>query len=583
MEARALFFSTLLIVAAGCGSPVATASIQEELQEKLDHAAELNVTAPWPESQAILDQIEPLLDQATPDQYATYQNLRIRNVALDGNLSAALEMIEDLLDHEMSDHQRLKTLMRGANIAMNARRFEAAFDYLDRSLELESRIDHSGLPTDVQSLAADMLRGVGRFKEAISHGERAVEIARGRDNDRAECIARMRLSAAYRARNDADAAMRNYRRALESCQEANDPVYVAIVEFGLGDTLRKAGRLDQAEPLLQSALAGHLENDYVIGAAETRLSLARLHLERGRFEAARELLPSLVKHFSNFERWDELAEAHRLLEEIAVHNGDYEQALDEVRAQMAARERFLDLDRARRVAYLEVEFDTRVKEQELALLREQARVRELEEESRQHRRRLITLGYIATGLLVLILMLLLAHASRERRRYRRLSYRDGLTGLSNHTRFFELAEPAFRASRERGEPFTLILADIDLFKHVNDGHGHLAGDATLRRVGSRLRENFSGTGIIGRVGGEEFAIALPGRRMADARAPLERLREKLRQARADDESIPVTMSFGVAEADGESSLTELRRRADQALYKAKEAGRNRVVFVDAPD
>lgn len=583
MHPGAIVLSVLLLAPAWSGSPYAMASVQEELQEQLEHAAELNVTAPWPESQAILDEIKPLLDHATPDQYATYQNLRIRNLALNGHLSTALERIEDLLDHEMPEHQRLNTLLRGANLAMNARRFEMAFDYLNRSLDLESRVDHADLPTDVYSLAADMLKGVGKYKDAIAHGEMAVEVARKRGDARPECIARMGLSDAYLASDETDAAMQSYRHTLESCRQANDPVFVATAEFGLGDTLRKAGRLDQAEPLLQSALAGHLESDYVIGAAETRLSLARLHLERGRFEAARELLPSLVTHFAEFERWDELAEAHRLLEELAVHNGDYEQALDEVRAQMAARERFLDMDRARRVAYLEAEFDTRVKEQRMALLREEARVRELEVESRQHRRRLSTLGYIATGLLVVILMLLLTHASRERRRYRRLSYRDGLTGLNNHTRFFELAEPAFRASREGEEPFTLILADIDLFKHVNDGHGHQTGDATLRRVGARLRENFSRIGIIGRVGGEEFAIALPGHRMADIREPLEMLREKLKRTRRDDDSIPVTMSYGVAEANGESSLTELRRRADKALYKAKEAGRDRAVFVDNPD
>jgi diguanylate cyclase (GGDEF)-like protein len=193
------------------------------------------------------------------------------------------------------------------------------------------------------------------------------------------------------------------------------------------------------------------------------------------------------------------------------------------------------------------------------------------------------MGYIVAAFLVLILILLLAHTTRDRRRYRQLSHQDGLTGLNNHTRFFEIADPAFESARMSGKPFTLILADIDLFKGINDEHGHLTGDEVLRRVSARLREVFGERGIVGRIGGEEFAIALPGHEPSDVRAPLEELREKLRSSRTEDDRIRVSMSFGVARADGDASLIELRQRADEALYEAKRQGRDRVVFVDGPD
>lgn len=552
------------------------------LQERLDQAARLNVTAPWPESQAILDEIEPLLEHATPDQYATYQHLRIRNLALDGNFQKALELTEELLERDVPGHQRLNALMRGANLAMLLRRFEKAFDYLDRTLKLEPQIDHPDLPADAHSLAADILRSIGKFDAAIEHGKKGVEVAAARGNVRTDCVARMRLSAAYKANSDLESAMREYRRAMDRCQDAGDPVYIGIVEFGLGDTLRMTGRLDEARELLESALERHRRNDYATGVAETRMVLARLHLERGDLEQAEAMLPGLVEHFTGSERWDDLAKTHEALGTIAERRGDHEQALRHLKAQKAARERFLDMDRARQLAYLEVEFQTQITEQELALLREQARVRDLQEESRKQQRRLMYMGYIVAAFLVLVLILLLAHTTRDRRRYRRLSHQDGLTGLNNHTRFFEIADPAFASARANGKPFTLILADIDLFKRVNDEHGHLTGDEVLRRVAARLREVFGDTGIVGRIGGEEFAIALPGHEPADVREPLDELREKLRSSRSEDDRIRVSMSFGVAQANGEASLIELRRRADEALYKAKRQGRDRVVFVDVP-
>lgn len=584
LRATMLLAAWLLAALPGLASPNQPdpAEARRHLQQRLDRAATLNVTAPWPKSQAILDEVKPLLEHATPDQYATYQHLRIRNLALDGNFQKALELTEELLDQDIPGHQRLNALMRGANLAMLLRRFEEAFDYLNRSLELEPHIDHPDLPADVHSMAADTLRSIGKFDAAIEHGHQAIKVAEGRRNVRSECIARMRLSSAYKASNDPESAMRQYRRAMDRCQEAGDPVYIGIVEFGLGDTLRMTGLLDEAKPLLESALERHRANDYATGVAETRLALARLHLERGDLEQAEAMLPDLVEYFTRSERWDDLAKTHETLGAIAERRGDHEQALPHLKAQKAARERFLDMDRARQLAFLEVEFQTEMTGQELALLREQARVRDLEEESRKQQRRLMYMGYIVAAFLVLILILLLAHTTRDRRRYRRLSHQDGLTGLNNHTRFFEIADLAFTSARANDRPFTLILADIDLFKRVNDEHGHLTGDEVLRRVAARLREVFGEKGIVGRIGGEEFAIALPGHELADVREPLDELRERLRSSRSEDDRIRVSMSFGVAQSGDETSLIELRRRADDALYEAKRGGRDRVVFVDAP-
>lgn len=582
LRAMLLLAACLLATPPGLADtePLDAAESRRLLQEKLDEASRLNVTEPWPKSQAILDEIEPLLEHATSNQYATYQHLQIRNLALDGKLREALDRTEALLEQDIPDHQRLDALLRGANLAMIARRFEEAFDYLNRSLRLEPQVEHPDLASDVHSDAADIMRSIGKFDAAIEHGHQAVEVAKERRNVRGECVAGMRLAAAYKAKGEYEAAMHHNRVALERCREADDPVYTGIVEFGLGDTLRMMGRLDEALPLLESALESHRANEYATGIAEARLALAHLHLERGDLERAEALLPDLVDHFTQSERWDDLAETHAALGALAEQLGEHREALRHLRAQKAAREQFLDMDRARQLAYLEVEFQTQITEQELALMKEQARVRDLEEESRKHQRRLMYMGYLVAAFLVVILVLLLIHATRDRRRYRQLSYLDGLTGLNNHTRFFEIADSAFESSRALHRPFTLVLADIDLFKHVNDEHGHLTGDEVLRRVAARLRETFGNKGIVGRVGGEEFAVALPGYRVADVSKPLDELRERLRLFRGEDEDIRVSMSFGVAQASDESSLTALRRRADEALYEAKRGGRDRAVFVD---
>lgn len=577
-----LLLIVLLGVGLTCGEIIRAASENNEFARKLEKATELNVTAPWQESQELLDEIEPLLDQATPNQYATFQQLTIRNLALDGNVHEALELTDKLLDRDIPTHQRLNAFLRGANLAMLAHEYEEAFGYLDRALELEPAVDYSKMDADAFSVATEMLATVGELDRAIEYGHRSVERAIEHNVTRPECVARYRLAFAYREAGKLDAAKKQTRQAIEVCKQANDPIFMGLLEYSLGDILRRQEHYDEAEHQLREALASHEVNDYALGITETRLMLAQLHFEQGRHQPAEAILSKLVEPFEQNERWNLLARTHRLLAEIARQRGDYYRAVNHYEGRMTARERFLDRDRTMNLAYLEVAFDSQIKERELALLREQERARELEAEARRHQRRLQQIVYVITAFLIMVLALLLIHATRERRRYRRLSHRDGLTGLNNHTRFFEIAEEAFRHSRSQNEPFTMVLGDVDFFKQVNDQHGHLAGDEVLRRVAARLRDTFADHGIVGRIGGEEFAIALPGKTSSEIEEPLVELRNRLRNYRSDDEPIPVAMSFGVAQAADEKSFSELRERADKALYRAKKSGRDRAVFADAP-
>lgn len=568
-----------LLTASLLGFTVLTVASEEEpFQRQLDHAAKLNLTAPWPESQAILDQIEPQLDQATPDQFATFQLLQIRNLALAGNLADGLELTRQLLEYPIPPEQRLSALARGANLGVVARRFEEAFDYLYQSLEIEPEVGQPELTTYVYSMAADIFRTVGKVDRAIDYAQRSLEVAREHGHVRAECVARMRLSAAYRAADRLAEALEHYRKTLDQCRLADDPIYFGIAEYGLGDTLQRKGHLAEAEQHITNALAQHSKNGFASGEAETRLALAQLYLSTDRTQQGAEILTELTSEFTNSGRWDYLAITLQLLGEIASERGDYAGALHHALDQIVARERFLDVERARQLAYLEIEFETRFKEQELALLREQQRVSELQEQTRLQQRRLHTMAYASGGFLTLILILLLIHARRERRHYQRLSHLDSLTGLSNHTRFFDTARLMVREARDNETALVLVMGDIDHFKQVNDVHGHLVGDDALRQVAKALNETFADRGLVGRIGGEEFAACLTNEGLDDVQRALETLRGRLRAVNYGDNGRALTMSFGLARLQSGERLERLRQRADLALYQAKNAGRDTIVL-----
>jgi two-component system cell cycle response regulator len=158
--------------------------------------------------------------------------------------------------------------------------------------------------------------------------------------------------------------------------------------------------------------------------------------------------------------------------------------------------------------------------------------------------------------------------------------RDSLTRLWNRSSILgELGRELARSERE-SRPLGVVIVDLDHFKHVNDTHGHLAGDAVLREAARRMQNSIRQYDSIGRYGGEEFLILLPGCSEADCYSQADRLRKQLAQAdmSVNDTSLRVTASFGVTTAlPGESCTQEaLIRRADEALYVAKKSGRNRV-------
>ena len=163
-----------------------------------------------------------------------------------------------------------------------------------------------------------------------------------------------------------------------------------------------------------------------------------------------------------------------------------------------------------------------------------------------------------------------------------LAIYDGLTGFFNRRHFRGLLDEYMEKIKATTTVSVLIM-DLDHFKQVNDTHGHLAGDQVLSSVAQLVRENAPAGTPIGRIGGEEFALALRGMPLADVVELAERLRAAVAAQPIETREVvlPVTISIGVAQSNLETTASaDLLRRADEQLYRAKEEGRNRVCVAD---
>jgi diguanylate cyclase (GGDEF) domain len=165
---------------------------------------------------------------------------------------------------------------------------------------------------------------------------------------------------------------------------------------------------------------------------------------------------------------------------------------------------------------------------------------------------------------------------RLERQLRERAYTDGLTGLLLRNRFFELARLTLSDIRRQQKPACMLFLDADHFKQINDNYGHAAGDAALIALAATIRGQMRADDLIGRIGGEEFAILLPGLDLEQAGQRAEQLRLAVRAILRPDG--PLTVSIGVAECDHAGENVEsLLARADRAMRRAKRDGRDQII------
>ena len=162
------------------------------------------------------------------------------------------------------------------------------------------------------------------------------------------------------------------------------------------------------------------------------------------------------------------------------------------------------------------------------------------------------------------------------------SLQDALTELPNRAAFDERYELEIKRAKRSGKPLSIVLADVDHFKNINDSYGHSAGDKTLKVIAKALKQSLRETDFIARYGGEEFILLFPETDIKDLVTPLNALREKIKRIpfKFKDTNVPITISFGATELRNADSNREAFDRADEALYDAKRSGRDKVVFRD---
>ncbi|NDK39052.1 diguanylate cyclase [Pseudoxanthomonas gei] len=570
-------------------SPSAGVSPSEAmaLEAQVKDIEQLAVTAHWRDSDRKIGALASRLDALTPLQRHRIDYVRLRNRALAGDQPAALKGLAELLKQDLPVPLRVRIYTTATSVAANLEDWPRAFAWLNEGLKYLHET-----PTEAARLlgAASYLHTlVGETGRARELALQALQIVEKQDDPRALCMALSDVGLAEDHAGHFSEAEKWRHRQIDACVRAGDPVFIANGKYGVGKMAAAQGRHEEALKWASEALAEFQAVGFEVGAYSARLVIAESLIATNRqLDQAQAMLVDTLRYYREQESDLAIAETERLLARLAEKRNDIAAALAHTRQAMAVSEAVEVVARERRLAFLQVQFDTRLKEQQIALLETEKALAAVQVTANKRRQLMLAMGMAGFLVTAILLSILLRRSFLQRRRYRWLSEHDSLTRLLNYQQVRKLGAEAFARTRASGQPFTAIVTDIDLFKQVNDRHGHAAGDEALRALGAWISETVGADGIAGRSGGDEFTILLEAD-AAQAQALLQRLRDRMQPITVFGHTFRFNISSGVCQAEGQAvTLEQLIHEADQALYQAKDEGRNRVVraadaaFASAP-
>jgi diguanylate cyclase (GGDEF)-like protein len=445
---------------------------------------------------------------------------------------------------------------------------------------------NSGAPArrEQRMLAAaalsSVMREMGDYAQALALNAEVIDWNTAQDATLNLSVSRFMRGTILAEMRDFPDAIAEYMKARELSVKLADTMGVAFTDLDICELQIDTRQLAEARRRCNDALRIFAAQKAADMAAQARAALAHIDLEEGRPARALIALNELLREGGADLPPRRVPPLFRLRSRANAALGKFADSYLDLEEYL---QRQIAVDEARRVkqvATLSARFET---DRQLArngeLKRELAAARE-----RQLQQTRWTAIAIGTGATVIVLLLLqIGSIRRHRRQLAVFANIDSLTGLPNRRHIYELANAAMTRAVALPAPFTVALIDLDHFKSINDRCGHAAGDQVLREFALACRAALRDSDVLGRWGGEEFLLVMPGASLDTALIALERVRTLALRIPLPEPAaaLKVRLSAGLATFDAHvKTLDELIARADAALYEAKREGRDRVRIAD---
>lgn len=544
--------------------------------EKMLYDAEKLRSGDFTAFSQILADLETNKQIFTADQGERFLFLKAYQTNFNGNYQAAINQLKELIEKTPSNQIKFKSLSVLINILMIQKKYDEVFLYLVEYEPLLQKVNDKDDRSHGFGVMAFVFNQIEQYDLGLYYAD--LQIADS-GSLRFECYGmQFKLEALFRS-GDIHGFQETYPIGVAKCVDANQLLYANIIrsfqiEFLIESDPKRA--IAEIESLREEVVS--TSYNLLISLYKTLLSLA--YLQNGNVDLAYEQALRTLSDIDDENVNSVIIMLYETLYRVSKARGQDKDALiyHEIFAQK--QKTYRDEKIAGLVAYNVAQANIEVKNQRIALLDKDNELLSLqkdlfEQEAKQNRLVVLILAF------VLVIATTLAYRGMAgRKRFKKIAEYDQLTGISNRYHFNNQARIALDYCENNAKPAAVILFDLDYFKTINDTHGHASGDWALQQVVKTCRNFMRNNDVFGRIGGEEFAVVLPGCHADKAVMLAEICRDAIAaiDSSGSGKQFPLSASFGVSGSDTSGyQLKQLLADADHAMYQAKELGRDQVV------
>lgn len=522
----------------------------------------------------VLGRLEKRVEDASPEQRLRLRLLRAHGFLMKGKSEPAIRELRQIQQETKDPEMLFWTGSLLVNTYALTRKFEQGLTTLNEVLPLAAKVEKKEVRHRGLLVAGLLYNQVGEYTLGQQY---ANQVLADEPDGRNRCAAGNLVAESALGLKKAPSEEMIFR-TIKFCEEQKEPILGGLTRTYLARKWVDDGKIDQAIELLERYLPTVTATGYPLVISEYHAMLASMYLKLGDMSTAQAHADEAVKRGVGMTSLP-LVVAYRSLYEIAQKQGDAETALLRYQQYAEADKAYLNDVKTRQLAYQIVRQQILQKTQQINLLDQQNQVlqlqRKVDQQAAQNNR-----------LIVMLLIVLVASIGywafkikRVQLSLKKMAETDALTGICNRHHFTIRAERALAECARNGEQAALIMYDLDHFKNINDRFGHGTGDWALKEVAEASKGFCRRIDVLGRLGGEEFAILMYGCDLRAAARVAEDCRLRLAQldTRETGHVFAITGSFGVTSSvQSGYSLAKLLSHADRQLYRAKHLGRNRV-------
>ena len=542
-----------------------------ERKQQIGHYRNLAAQHMHTHPQRALEITEDLLETITTSQapVATFQNELADILMLQGEVSLitgdhyrALEAYTQSLKLVKEDENPAQAGIRLNKIGFILtvlKKYSEALEMLFRALSIAQKTNNKIMEGQALNHIGSIYIDLSEPAKGLSYLQQSHDMIESTGKAEELGLIYFSLCNAYLTQENLEKAYFYGNQAIAQFRDTKKHYYLADALIHLGRVHLAMKAYPQAQETVAGALKLAERYNFPREASMALCLLGKIQIEVKDYPDAENNLHESLHLAGKINLRPTITECHSLLADLYASQGNYDQAYEHHKKYHATTEQSHQLDVLNRVKLLELSHNLETAKKISEALKEKNQALRDEIRLREN-----------------------AQAKLEE-----LSRNDSLTGIYNRRYFFELAELEFNRARRYKRPIAMIMIDLDHFKNINDSLGHLVGDQVLSEIASRIQKNSREVDIVGRYGGDEFIILLPETTLEDACILAQRIWNSLTQRPTATRKLvlPIQASIGVAGSSSEIefSLYKLIDQADQALYHAKDLGRNRIeVFKDQP-